>query len=153
MRFRDAVHQAALIRERLRDGLQAVRAVHRGQLSCSNTRRIRGSVSLDDALRIAYPQAARWDYAIGIRQSSKTDVVVWLEVHPASSLHVDEVLNKLAWLRAWLRSDAPQLGHLPALYCRVATGKIAFRRGSGAEKRIAQKGLRFPVKQLDLDRL
>jgi hypothetical protein len=120
-------------------------------LRCSNPRRLRGSVNLDDALRLALPNDPRWDYAIGISQRSHSDRAVWLEVHPASSLHVGEVLNKLRWLKGWLASDAPELQGLPAHFCWVATGSVSFRRGSREEKRIAQEGIRFPSKLLNLD--
>jgi len=120
-------------------------------LRCSNPRRLRGSVNLDDALRLAFPNDPRWDYAIGISQRSHSDRAVWLEVHPASSLHVGEVLNKLRWLKGWLASDAPELQGLPAHFCWVATGSVSFRRGSREEKRIAQEGIRFPSKLLNLD--
>jgi hypothetical protein len=110
-----------------------------------------GSVDLDEAMRLAFPNDPRWDYAIGISQRPDSDRVVWLEVHPASSLHVDEVLNKLRWLKGWRAKDAPELRRLPAHFCWVATGTVSFRRGSREEKRIAQEGIRFPGKALNLD--
>jgi len=108
-------------------------------------------VDLDEALRLAFPNDPRWDYAIGISQRAHTDHIVWLEVHPASSLHLDEVLNKLRWLKPWLANDAPELHRLPAHFCWVATGTVSFRRGSREEKRIAQEGIGFPRKLLNLD--
>jgi len=113
---------------------------------------LRGSVDLDDALEAARPHDSRWDYAIGIRRhGSQHESVVWLEVHPASSRHIDEVLRKLQWLRNWLETDAPYLRAMPGEFRWVATGTVAFRRGSREEKRIAERGLRFPAKHLHLD--
>ncbi len=151
MSFRQAVESTAAIRDSFREGLGSVRNVDRTRLRCSNPRRLRGSVNLDDALRLALPNDPRGDYAIGISQRSHSDRAVWLEVHPASSLHVGEVLNKLRWLRGWVASDAPELQGLPAHFCWVATGSVSFRRGSREEKRIAQEGIRFPSKLLNLD--
>jgi hypothetical protein len=151
MSFRQAVESTAAIRDSFREGLGSVRNVDRTRLRCSNPRRLRGSVNLDDALRLALPNDPRGDYAIGISQRSHSDRAVWLEVHPASSLHVGEVLNKLRWLKGWLASDAPELQGLPAHFCWVATGSVSFRRGSREEKRIAQEGIRFPSKLLNLD--
>jgi len=132
MSFRQAVESTAAIRDSFREGLGSVRNVDRTRLRCSNPRRLRGSVNLDDALRLALPNDPRGDYAIGISQRSHSDRAVWLEVHPASSLHVGEVLNKLRWLKGWLASDAPELQGLPAHFCWVATGSVSFRRGSPA---------------------
>lgn len=151
MRFRRAVPSAAAVRDGFREGLGAVRNVDRNRLRCANPRRLRGSVNLDQALKLAFPNHPRWDYAIGVSRGTQSDHVVWLEVHPASSLHVDEVLNKLRWLNGWLASDAPELRRLPAHFYWVATGTVSFRRGSRDEKRIAQEGMRFPGKQLNLD--
>lgn len=151
MSFRNAVASTTAIRDRFRDGLGAVRNVDRDRLRCSSPRRLRGSVNLDEALRLSFPNAPRWDYAIGISQHSRSDHAVWLEVHPAASLHVGEVLNKLRWLKSWLANDAPELQRLPAHFCWVATGTVSFRRGSREEKRIAQEGIRFPGKLLNLD--
>jgi len=151
MRFREAVEGTAAIRGHYREGLQGVLNVDRSRLHCSAPRRLCGSVDLDDALRLAHPKEPRWDYAIGIRGSVENDTVVWVEVHPASSRHVEEVLRKLQWLEDWLRYDAPAMGRLPRHFRWIATGTVSFRHGSREEKKIAQRGLRFPVKQLDLD--
>jgi hypothetical protein len=151
MSFRHAVESTAAIRDGFRDGLRAVRNVDRSRLQCSSPRRLRGSVDLDKALKIALPTDPRWDYAIGISHHPHSDHVVWLEVHPASSSHVDEILNKLRWLKSWLSTDAPALQSLRADFCWVATGTVSFRRGSREEKRIAQEGIRFPGKLLNLD--
>ena len=151
MKFRDAVEQTVSVRDRFREGLQAIRNVDRARLSCASPQLLRGSVDVDSALEAAQPANPRWDYAIGLGRHSRPDLVIWLEVHPASSSHVDEVLSKLHWLRNWLRTDAPALCAMPAQFRWVATGKVSFRRGSQEQKRIAQNGLRFPAKHLRLD--
>jgi hypothetical protein len=153
MRFRDAVDSTPSIRGFFRDGLQAIRNVDRDRLRCSMPRNLRGSVDVDSALKPTFPSDSRWDYAIAIRRRSRPEYVIWLEVHPASSRHVDEVLRKLQWLKDWLETAAPAMRGLPGEFRWVSTGRVAFRRGSREEKRIAQKGLRFPTKQLDLDTL
>jgi hypothetical protein len=40
---------------------------------------------------------------------------------------------------------------LPMSFEWVASGKVSIRRRSRAQKRLAQEGLRFPAKQLNLD--
>ena len=148
MTFRRAVRSTPSLRAHFRDGLQALRNSDRPRLRCSDTRRLRGSVNLDDALRPTHSNDPVWDYAIGLL-GNQTDAVVWLEVHPA--YHVDEVLSKLQWLKRWLANNAPVLRRLQPHFCWVATGRISFGRGSPQGRKIAQMGLRFPTRQLDLD--
>lgn len=151
MMFRSAVEKTPSVRDHFQEGLKAVRNVDRDRLSCSSPKMLRGSVDVDGALKTARPQDSRWDYAIGFGRSSQHESVLWLEVHPASSSHVDEVLRKLQWLRDWLETAAPALRAMRGEFRWVATGRVSFRRGGPEEKRIAQKGLRFPVKHLHLD--
>lgn len=153
MNFRRAVKATPAICNSLQEGLGAVRNVDRDRLRCSSPRRIRGSVNLDEGMRLVYPNDPRWDYVIGLSKGAHGDQLVWLEVHPASSRHVDEVLDKLRWLKNWLDRDAAALRDLPAHFYWVATGSVAFRRGSREEKRIAQQGIRFPGKQLNFDQI
>jgi hypothetical protein len=42
-----------------------------------------GSVNLDAALRLHYPNDARWDYGIGIQKGKPW--TLWVEVHPADT--------------------------------------------------------------------
>lgn len=65
---------------------------------------ILGSVNLDAALRLHYPNDARWDYGIGIQKGKPW--TLWVEVHPADTSNVDEVLKKLTWLKDWLAHSA-----------------------------------------------
>jgi len=153
MTFQSAVESTAPVRDHFRAGLQGLRKADRGRLRYTSPRRLRGSVNVDQALRGSYPNDPRWDYAIGIRRDGRSDEAVWAEVHAASSLHVNELLAKLQWLRRWLVRSAPQLGALRGHFCWIATGSVSFRRGSQEEKKISQAGLRFPVRQLDIDLL
>lgn len=154
MSFRTAVGRTPAVQARFRDGLQAVKSADRDRLRFRDTHCLRGSVDLDEALEDTHPNDPRWDYAIGLRsRNRRNETVLWLEIHPASSLHVGEVLNKLRWLKDWLANDAPALKAMPGLFRWVATGSIAFRRGSRQERQIAEQGLRFPSKQVDLDDL
>jgi len=152
MRFREAVEATRPLREQFRVGLQALRRSDRGRVRCSDPRRLCGSVNLDEALREEYPNDPRWDYAIGVTRG-KSDAILWLEAHPASSRHIDEILKKVQWLKAWTGRHAPALKALPRYYRWVATGKIAFRRGGQEEKKLAQEGIGFPSRQLNLDEL
>jgi hypothetical protein len=125
----------------------------RARVTISDTRALCGSVCIDEALRADYPNDARWDYGIGVRNGKQGEVAVWAEVHPASSHHVRDVLNKLDWLRTWLTKEATEFKRLDCRYRWITTGAITFRGGNAQHRLIAQRGLAFPVKRLDLDRL
>jgi hypothetical protein len=85
----------------------------------------------------------RWDYGIGLRKSSSSDEAIWVEVHPASSHHVDEMLQKLEWLKRWLSNEATLLNEISKRFVWVASGSIALTKGSPQRKRIAAAGLAF----------
>jgi hypothetical protein len=152
MKFRDAIRQTAPLHDHFKKGLQAIRERDRGRLSCSDPRRLAGSVNLEEALKPQDPNEPLWDYGVGFSLSRTDDLAFWIEVHPASSLHVDEVLGKLAWLQSWLRKDGKPLRPLRSRFCWLATGQVSFTRQSPQAKKLAQKGLEFPVKHLPLDR-
>jgi hypothetical protein len=116
MTFIEAVNRTPSIRDHLKHGLRALKNADRGRVSCDG-RRLRGSVDIDSALRVLLPNEKRWDYAIGLANAGQQDSVLWLEVHSASSLHVDEVLSKLRWLRDWLGTSATEMDRLPRRFC------------------------------------
>lgn len=151
MTFSQAVARTSSVGEYLKPGLRALKGVDRARITCDG-RRLRGSIDIDEALRELLPNDARWDYAVGV-QRGRQDLVAWIEVHPASSLHVGEVVSKVHWLRQWLGTSAPALNELPRHFCWIATGTVAFNRASPQARRLAQIGLRFPVKQINLDEL
>ena len=112
MRFRDAVRTARPPVDRaFRAGKQALQRRHRDRVTCTESRRLTGSIALDDALE-REPEHAdqpRWDYGLGYRPASGPERVVWVEVHKATTHEVDAVLRKLRWLKAWLSSEGGQL--------------------------------------------
>jgi hypothetical protein len=121
--FAHAVLRTACLAGALRDGLQAVRAKDRQRITCRDGRLLTGSVDVDQTMEPSHPDANRWDYGIGV--TNDTERIVWVEIHPASSLHVEEVIAKLRWLRGWLKSEAPLLHKFAAEFVWVASGKVA----------------------------
>ena len=132
-------------------GLQALTTADKRRISCAKPRQLTGSVHVDEALRNIYPNEHRWDYAIGLRLTNERDRVFWVEVHPANSRHVGEVVNKATWLRQWLRNNAPQLNRMtqnhPVLFW-VSTGRISLPKGSPQARRLAEVGVAFPKRRL-----
>ena len=151
MTFREAVGGTPSLRDAYRQGLQALSARDAKRLRVKDSRRLTGRVNLDEALRAAQPEAPRWDYGIGYRHSHQEEAI-WLEVHPASSRHVDEVLTKLRWLHEWLKGQAPDLHKLTraGFYWIATDGQVALSRHSPQARRLAKAGLRGPWRVLHL---
>jgi hypothetical protein len=147
--FQDAVVSVPVLERAYRKGLQGLRGADRDRVLCRNPRGLTGSLGLDEHLASILPNEPRWDYAIGYRAQGG-EQVYWIEVHPASSSHVDEVLAKLKWLRAWLTREAPRLAGLPATHVWIATGRVAIRRGSQQQRLLAQAGITSPRQRLEL---
>lgn len=146
MTFVAAVRSTPHLKKHLKPGMTAIRKSDRARVRCSQPRRLTGSVDLDSALKPIHPKKPRWDYGIGLGSR-----VVWLEVHPASSHHIDEVLNKLEWLQGWMETEAPALRRLRAEFIWLASGRVGFRSGSPQMKRIAECGLKFRARQIVVD--
>ena len=150
MTFRDAVTGTNGLTHAYRDGLQALKATDRPRIRCADPRKLTGSVDLDHALSDSHPNDPRWDYGIGVRNRRRSEVVIWVEVHPASSRHIQNVLDKLSWLRRWLASSAPLLDQLPRRFVWVASGKVALPRDSQQRRRLAAEGISLIGQRLSL---
>lgn len=129
-------------------------------VGCKDTRRFTGSIALDEALQQVkgYGQAARWDYGVGYRPSSSAETAVWVEVHPAQTTNVSEVLRKLDWLKGFLRENAKDLWELTkrvpedtgAFHWVATNSGTHIRPGSREERRLRQAGLNLPKRKLEL---
>jgi len=151
MTFRRAVAGTPSLRDAYQPGLRALSARDAGRLHVEEPRWLTGSVNLDEALRAAQPRAPRWDYGIGYRHSHQEEAL-WVEVHPASSLHIDEVLKKLRWLQEWLKNEAPNLHKLTraGFYWIATDGQVALSPHSPQARRLAKAGLRGPLRVLPI---
>lgn len=131
--------------EAYREGLQAIKGGHRSKIKPQDTRKLEGSIDIDQALQKKDPHAARWDYLIGYDST-----LHFIEVHPAESSNVDEVLKKLAWLEKWLGVRLDK-NHCPKhIKCHwIATNGIGILPHIPSAKKISQLGL-WPVKHLSL---
>lgn len=146
MRFRKAVANSE-VRGSYCAGLQALTERDRNRLSCQNPRKIRGSLNLDATLAQIYPNAARWDYGIGIRKTVSTDKAIWIEVHPGDANQVSKIIEKLTWLKNWLHNNGRDLLTITENdypYVWVASGRVSFQRNSPQARRLASAGIRFP---------
>jgi hypothetical protein len=141
--FKSAVEATPAIQAGYCKGLNALRAVDRRHVQAEVPEKLTGSVDVDTALKQAFPNDSRWDYAIGHQPANlKEEVVHWVEVHPASDGQVKVVLAKLRWLQQWLRTAAPKLNAMRREFVWVSSGKTSFTLSSTQQKQFAQLGLR-----------
>lgn len=148
--FHDAVEAIPELASSYRPGLQALKGADRRRIDCSSPRRLRGSVYLEGA--IGNPNTPAWDYGIGYC-ASQNDEAIWVEVHPANSHHVSEVIRKACWLKGWLQGNAVELLNMTrahAGYVWLATGRISLQRHSRQALALAAAGVSFPESKLRL---
>jgi hypothetical protein len=150
--FADAVRSTTGLDQAHRPGLGALRRTDRHRIHCPEPRNLTGSVDLDSALSDSHPNDPRWDYGIALRVDRKSELVFWVEVHPASSSHIQQVLSKLSWIRDWLRSSAPLLNAFPRQFVWIASGRVAIPANSPQRKRLANAGIRFAGARFELSR-
>jgi len=151
MTFREAVEATPSVRNHYRAGLQALPTHDAARIQCAVTRRLTGSINLDAALRQQQPNANRWDFGIGYLRMT-AERAIWVEVHPASSTSIVTMLAKLRWLRAWLATEAQELGKLTQgdFHWISSDATIAITPNSRQAKQLAVVGLRGPARRLAL---
>lgn len=119
----------------------------------SNPRLLRGSVNVDRALQQTHPNDSRWDYSVGLEVNRSTELALWIEVHPANSLHVDTVIKKRRWLRGWLQTTGTELKKITPgrNYVWLATSAVALPQNSSQRKKLAEEGVQLHSQRLNLD--
>ncbi|MBX3413130.1 MAG: hypothetical protein KF708_10615 [Pirellulales bacterium] len=142
MIFKSAVEQSAQLQSAYCDGLQALTAADRACIRTEDPRRLTGSIDIDTTLSKACPNDPRWDYAIGHQPANlDSEVVYWVEVHPASDREITVVLNKLQWLKSWLQANAEELLAMPREFVWISSGRTSFTPTSPQKRRCAAQGL------------
>jgi len=148
--FRELVDQTTALNGACQAGLQALDPRDRQRVAARDPKSLLGSVNLDAALKETHPDDPRWDYLVASMESTATPIADWIEVHPANSHHVDEVIRKLRWLKPWLTEHAPDLAKLHARHHWIASGPVALLPNSPQRKKLAAAGIRFAGKHLRL---
>lgn len=145
--FKSIVQAIPAIAGAYREGLQALESKAAGKVKPQNPRKLSGSVYLDKCLKTTNPHDARWDYVIGYREKA-----YFVEVHPANTSNVDEVVKKKKWLDVWLKTNALDLKAMMAgtSYYWIASGKVAILPNSPQARKIAKNKLVL-CKELNLD--
>lgn len=139
MTFKEAVEKTSDIKAGYRIGLQAL-GVNKSHVAATDPRKIDGSVDIDKCTRMLYPNSARWDYAIGYDGKA-----YFLEIHPANTSNVEEMIKKAKWLNEWLNDKAPSLKSLAANndYYWVPSGKVCILKNSPQYRKLSQSSIRL----------
>lgn len=137
--FKNAVVKCSEIKNAFMPGLSALKGNSK-HVKPTDTKLVNGSVDIDDTLKVIYPNESRWDYVVGY-----ADEAFFIEVHPAGTSNVSEMVNKVKWLKNWLASSAPDLNvlHKTKVYYWIPSGKFSILPGSVEFKRIAANNLRI----------
>jgi hypothetical protein len=142
MTFKKAVGKTKHLEKAWKEGLQALRAEDKPHIEPQDPRNLRGSVDVDTALRRIYPNANRWDFAIGYKHSNHPDdFIYWVELHTASDSQVKKVVKKAEWLRTWLKADNNPMNDFAREIIWVSSGATTFTLGAPQRKAMAAAGL------------
>lgn len=135
--FKDAVEKTADLRGGFRKGLQALKG-NSTKVATGNPGKLSGSVDIDECTKHIYPNDARWDYAIGY------DNEAWfLEVHPANTSNVKEMVKKVQWLEKWLLGPGRKLCAIrkDKVHYWIPSGKVCILKTSPQYRSLAQHNL------------
>jgi hypothetical protein len=157
--FLKAISKANLDTACVGSGLKAIKGEHRAAIKPKATRRLTGSVDMDAALSTALPHAHRWDYGVGLLlPDNKTEIAIWIEVHPATTGEVDCILSKLDWLKARLKQYVA-MGKLTAkaeennvqpFYWLPTDSGVHIHAHMPQARKLAARGIPLPVSILRL---
>ena len=133
-KFKEAVEATPEIRKGYCNGLQALKG-NAAKVAVADTRKLNGSVDIDVCTLELYPNEPRWDYAIGYDGKA-----YFLEVHPANTSNVKEMIQKADWLKQWLQRKAPALKVIAGstTFYWVPSGKYAIQPNSPQYRKLAQ---------------
>ena len=139
MSFRDDVGATKEICSCFKSGLNALARQDKIKIRCEDTTKINGSVNIDKCLINQYQHEARWDYAIGYG-----DRCYFVEIHPAATSDVATMLNKLNWLKKWLKNQSSPLQFNHAGFHWVASGKVKITPNSPQARKLSSSGINGP---------
>ncbi len=141
MFFKKQVESTADIKGCYQRGLQAL-GNNSQKIKVSEKSKLTGSVNLDKCTSSKYPNDPRWDYIIGYKE-----VCYFIELHPASTKNIKEVIKKLDWLKGWLINEGKAIDKIKSKkspYRWIATGGVAILKNSPQARGLAKSGVTYP---------
>lgn len=137
MSFRTAIDNTPLLKDHIKNGLQALGS-NSSKVKPTDTTKCEGSVDMDSAVMSKYPNDSRWDYAVGYNGRT-----YFIEVHSAKTGEVSPVLKKLRWLKDFLLKDAPDLNQEPKSFHWIASNGNSILPSSPQARQLSQSGIRI----------
>lgn len=135
--FKAAVDKCCELSGSCKTGLTAL-GPNSKVIKASDNSLIDGSVDIDGVVKVLRPNEARWDFVVGYSGEA-----FFVEVHPADTKNVNDMVNKVVWLKNWLMSVAPDLKNLHKCGCYhwVPSGRVKILKSSPQYKKIAVNNL------------
>lgn len=137
--FQVAIEKTEEVKNGFCVGKHAIKSIDRSKVVAANKNRLQGSLDIDSQVKALYPNEPRWDYAL-----SYDDKIYFFEVHPAETSEVDKVVNKVNWLKCWLKTHAPEINQLPKAeypYTWVQSGRYAILPTAREKMKLSISGI------------
>ncbi len=143
----------------VRSGKGAIKGEHRDRITVSNGCTLTDTANLEAALGPLAPSDPRWDYAIGWKALTSESCCL-VEVHPANTRHVDDVVRKKAAASTLLKKIAPGMLVLadrtrrrtekPVWHWITTDAHVGIHPGTPAWRRLREAGISMPARHLEL---
>ena len=136
--FQKVVMSVTDIKSAYEVGLKAMNG-NSSLINVKSTCLIDGSVDIDKAVCLLYPNDSRWDYVL-----SYDGKAYYIEVHPAYTGEVKCLIAKKRWLLNWLQTKAQPLNNYPSATPRLywlQSGKGALLKNTPEYRQAAIEGL------------
>lgn len=133
-KFNYAVNSCPFLKGNIKPGLKALGA-DSGCINIADAKKLQGSIDIDKCTLAHYPNDCRWDYVIGYNENA-----YFVEVHPANTSNVNEVIKKGLWLGSFLKNEASDLKALnkDGVFYWIPSGKYAILKNSPQARQLAQ---------------
>ena len=137
--FQVAVENTDEVKNGFCAGKQAIKKTDHNKIDVSDNSRLQGSLDIDGQVIALYPEDSRWDYAL-----SYSDKIYYLEIHSAETSEIDKVINKVKWLKWWLKNKAIKINVLPKAdhpYIWVQSGRYAILPTAKEKMKLSMAGI------------
>lgn len=137
--FQIAVENTEDVKNGYCQGKQAIKNADRTKIEVEDPQLLQGSLDIDNQVKMKYPRESRWDYAL-----SYDDKLYYIEVHPAETSEIDQVISKVKWLKNWLKTKAAEIDNLPKAehpYIWIQSGRYGILPMAKVRKKLSVAGL------------
>ena len=150
-KLKDAVDKTEDVKGNFKTGIGALKNSDKAKILVPESRKLTGSLDIDSSTKNIYPNKNRWDYAI--EYDGET---FFIEIHPGETSEVPVVINKLNWLKNWLKEKAPNINAIKATskppFYWIFTSRFNILPTSKYYKQLSTTGLK-PVRMWDFSKI